>query len=191
MHIIKSSCRVVLAARILCTTLLMASLGATATPSDKAAIEIEAGSRPLVLMAYPNGPGGRHILAGRYDVALSKLAVVGRGSWSLTNLCVVHTVSKDWVRARPACDGAVAAALRDRKFASYKSSSAERVRPDTYVAIAYANRAVMFLLSRDIAAGQSDLAQARAIRPQASYVTDNLAAIGDLDGELPRLTQYR
>jgi hypothetical protein len=191
MHIIISSCRAVLGAFVLSVTFVLSSLGATAAPFDKAALEIEAGSRPLVLIAYPNGPGGRHLLARRYDVALSKLAVAGRGSWSLTNLCVLHTVSKDWVKARPACDGAVEAALRDRKLASYRSSAAERVRPDTYAAIAYANRAAMFVLSRDIAAGRRDLLQAHAIRPQASYVARNLEAIRDLDRDFSRVTQCR
>lgn len=190
MHIIESSCRAALAAIILCATFLLPPPGAAAAPFDKAAIKIHAGSRPLVLTAYPNGIGGRHILAGRYDVARSELAAASIGSWSLTNSCVLHTVSREWVKARSACDGAVETALRDRKLASYRSST-ERVRPDTYAAIAYANRAVMFLLSRDIAAGRSDLLQARAIRPMASYVTENLAAIRDLDHDLPWLSQRR
>ena len=178
MHIIESSCRAALAALMLCATFLLPSLGAAAGAFDKAAIEIGAAGRPLVLTVYPNGIG-RHILAKRYGIARSKLAAASLGSWSLTNLCVLHTVSKEWVKARPACDGAVETALRDRKRASYRSST-ERIRPDTYAAIAYANRAVMFLLSRDIAAGRSDLLQARAIRPLASYVTVNLAAIRGL-----------
>lgn len=189
MHIIESSCRATLAVFFSCATFLLASPGAVAMPFAKAAIEIQGGSRPLVLTAYPTGPGGRHILARRYDIALSKLAVANPGSWSLTNLCVIHTASKEWVNARTACDGAVEAALRDRRLASYKSSSAERVRPDTYVAIAYANRAVMFLLSRDIAAARRDLLQARAIRPQASYVTGNLEAIRDLEHDLRSSTE--
>jgi hypothetical protein len=185
-----SSRRAALAALILGATLLLPSFGAAAARFDKTAIQIQAGSRPLVLTAYPNGIGGKQILARRYDVALSKLAVAELGSLSLTNLCVLHTVSRDWVKARPACDAAVEAALRGRKRVWYKPSG-ERVQPDTYASIAYANRAVMFLLSKDVAAGRSDLLQARVIRPHASYVTDNLAAMRDLDHELPSLTQYR
>lgn len=177
-------------ALLVSAALLLPSLGSAATRFDKAAIEIRSGSRPLVLTAYPNGRGGRHILAGRYDVALSSLTGTELGSLSLTNLCVVHTVSEDWIKARLACDGAVEAALRNRKRVSYKPSN-ERVLPDTYAAIAYANRAVMFLLSKDVVAGRSDLLKARVIRPQASYVTDNLAAMPELHHDLRSSTRGR
>jgi hypothetical protein len=190
MRIPGSSHRAALAAFILGATLLLPSLGVAATRFDKAAIEIHAGSRPLVLTVYSNGLGGKHILARRYGVALSKLAVAELGSLSMTNLCVLHTVSRDWIKARPACDAALQAALRDRKRASYKPYG-DRAQPDTYAAIAYANRAVMFLLSRDVAAARSDLLQARLIRPNASYVADNLAAMRDLDHDLANLTQCR
>jgi hypothetical protein len=62
--------------------LLLSSLGAEAARFDKAEIEIHADSRPLVLTAHPNGVGGKHILARRYDVALSKLAVAELGPLS-------------------------------------------------------------------------------------------------------------
>lgn len=174
MHIQHSSRRVMLAAFVL-GALLLPFFGAASARSDGTAVEVRVGSRPLVLTTYPNVLGGKHILAKRYDVALPKLTNAALGPRSLTNLCVLHTVSRDLTKARLACDAAVEAALRERKRAWYKPP-VERVAPDTNAAIAYANRAVMFLLSKDFTAGRSDLLQARAIRPDASYVTDNLVA---------------
>lgn len=175
MHTQDSSQRAMLATFVLGATLLLPLLGAASARSDGTAIQIHVDSRPLILTTYPNVLGGKHILARRYDVALSRLTDASLGPRSLTNLCALHTMSRDWIKARPACDAAVEAALRERKRTWYKPAS-ERVAPDTNVAIAYANRAVMFLLSKDFAAGQRDLRQARAIRPDASYVTDNLVA---------------
>jgi len=168
------------AALIVGATLLLSSFGAMAGRLGTVAVEMDVGSRPLVLTAYEDAIGGEEILAGRHDAALAKLSAAKPGARSLTNLCVLHTVSRNWEKARSACNEAVDAALRDRKRASYKLP-AEQVRPGTYTAVAYANRAVMFLLSRDVAAGTNDLRQARIIRPNATYVTDNLAAMRGLD----------
>lgn len=175
-----SNDRSAVAALAVGVALLLSSFGASAGRLGALAVELDAISRPLVLTAYEDAIGGKEILAGRYDAALSKLTAARSGARSLTNLCVLHTVSRDWAQARSVCDEAVAAALRERTRAAHKLP-AEQVLPGTYTAVAYANRAVMFLLSRDVAAGANDLRQARIIRPNAAYVTDNLAAMRGLD----------
>jgi len=48
---------------------------------------------------------------------------------------------------------------------------------DEYLALAYANRAVMHWMSRDGGAAQDDLMKARALAPQADFVARNVAAL--------------
>jgi Flp pilus assembly protein TadD len=51
------------------------------------------------------------------------------------------------------------------------------VSDDDFVAVAYANRAVMYWLLNDDAAARKDLAQAQELSPQADFVARNLVAL--------------
>jgi hypothetical protein len=48
---------------------------------------------------------------------------------------------------------------------------------DDYLALAYANRAVMYWLSQDDARAHEDLAHAQELSPRADFVAWNVAAL--------------
>jgi hypothetical protein len=122
--------------------------------------------QPLVLASYTDAPGGVALVRGRTERALEQINAKASNVSSVsgqTNLCVAHTVLRQWSQAGDACDAAVVLALG-------KHSNARGL------AAAYSNRAVMHWLSRDENAAHDDLAKARSLAPKASYVTRNLAA---------------
>ena len=91
---------------------------------------------------------------------------------TLNNLCVAHTVLRQFDEALETCDAAVASA--NAKRAEGYRPGVSRQMLDQSAAVAYSNRAVLHLLSRDTLAAQNDLASARAISPRAFYVMRNL-----------------
>lgn len=148
-------------------------------------------SRParkrLVLATYEDFTGGRALMAGRSERAIEKI----NAAWSkrpsaeaLTNLCVAHTVLRQWPEARDNCDAAVATATASRAKLMYRPG-VSRTQLDTAASLAYSNRAVMHWLSHDTLAAQDDLASARSISPRAYYVMRNAR----LDLEMPSLAQ--
>jgi hypothetical protein len=52
-----------------------------------------------------------------------------------------------------------------------------RESDDEYLALAYANRAVMHWMSHDEASAQKDLSRARELSPQTDFVAQNIAAL--------------
>jgi len=135
---------------------------------------------PMVLTAYYNGAGGTSLTTGKYDAALKEIRN-DRSSSSIAysaktnNLCVAYAVTRQLTEAKSACDAAVKAAKYDRISAQrYSPGSA---RENSYVALAYANRAVVHMMSKDSASAKKDLARARSLAPTADFVSRNLAAI--------------
>jgi len=51
------------------------------------------------------------------------------------------------------------------------------VRENSYVAIAYTNRAIVHMLSKDSASAKADLERAKSLAPTADFVSRNLAAV--------------
>lgn len=151
-----------------CATMLL--LGTAAHAAD----------RRFVLSAFSNVPGGRALLAGDYDTAMSQLSRVrissrDEGGMS-TNRCVALTVTRQWQKARVACDEAVQDADRERlDLPSWMSGTHQE--QDNYLAIAYSNRAVLKWLSDDAASAAQDLKRAQHLAPGAGFVTRNLAAL--------------
>ncbi|HEU4781062.1 MAG TPA: hypothetical protein VFS58_14360 [Steroidobacteraceae bacterium] len=143
----------------------------------------------LMLASFMDAPGGGALMAGRPQRAIEQLGAKGKTNLSaagLTNLCVAHTVARDWTQALDACDAALAAALDDR--------SRMRSRPGTHfqraskgLAVAYSNRAVMRWLSHDTTASADDLSRARAIAPKANFVVRNT----ELTARVPAQAQVR
>jgi hypothetical protein len=135
----------------------------------------------MVLTAYTNGAGGPTLLKGNYTEALTQIQryrpqMMIASSAKATNLCVAYAATKQLTEAKPACDAAV-------KQAKYDRLSASRFTPgmsheNAYVAIAYANRAVVHMLSRDEASAKADLDKARILAPDADFVAKNVAAVG-------------
>lgn len=142
----------------------------------------------LVLASFVDGPGGVALMAGRAERAIEQIAKHESKdpAAALTNLCVAHTVLRQWSQSRDACDAAVAAALDERT--RRKDWPGTRLPgADKSAAIAYSNRAVMHWLSRDKTAAANDLARARAIAPKAGFVIRN----AELTALVPTHAQVR
>jgi hypothetical protein len=134
----------------------------------------------LVLTAYTNGAGGETLLKGNYSQALTEIKrarpqmMIAAGA-KATNLCVAYTAMKQLTEAKVACNTAVKQAKYDRLSASRFSLST--THENSYIAIAYANRAVVHMLSKDEASAKADLEKAKALAPEAEFVSRNVAAI--------------
>jgi hypothetical protein len=139
------------------------------------------GAHRFVFTAYSDAAGGADVMAGRYRTALKELrshpGTAGPNSSETdTNRCVAYTMTLQWKDARGACDAAVQAARRERNISPPWWTLAPPP-DDNYLALAYANRAVMYWLSHDEARAQKDLAQAQELSPRADFVAQNVAAL--------------
>lgn len=139
------------------------------------------GAQRFVFSAYSDAAGGADIVAGRYGAALEELQS-HPGSMDLdssvtnTNRCVAYSMTLQWKEAHAACDAAVRAASKERAGVPAWLDWA-RDSDDEYLALAYANRAVMHWMSQDEAAAQKDLEKARELSPQSDFVAQNVAAL--------------
>lgn len=139
------------------------------------------GAHRFVFTAFSDATGGDEVVAGHYSAALEELtSAAGAGQLDRaavdTNRCVAFSMSLRWQEARAACDDAVRAATEERRkppvWWSWMHTSA-----DDYLAVAYANRAVVQWLSNDDAAAHEDLAKAQALAPGADFIALNLVAL--------------
>jgi hypothetical protein len=135
-------------------------------------------SRParkrLTLATFETAPGGKALVSGRTERAIDQIYAKSAkpvSAQTLTNLCVAHTVLRQFDEALETCDAAVASASANRAEGFRPGVSRQML--DATAAVAYSNRAVLHLLSRDTLAAQNDLASARAISPRAFYVMRN------------------
>lgn len=158
-------------------SLLVAATLAVATAAHAAETTAHT---PMVLTAYSNGAGGASLLKGNYTDALSEIqhykpqAMVS-ASAKATNLCVAYAATKQLSEAKTACDAALKQAKYDRLTASRYTSGASQ--ENAYVAIAYANRAVVHMLSKDEASAKADLDHAKVLAPNAEFVSKNAIAV--------------
>ena len=84
---------------------------------------------------------------------------------------------EEWLAARKAllADEKEFTRRRDRLSAQrYTPGSA---RENSYVAIAYTNRAVASMMAKDSVSAKSDLDRAKSLAPSAEYVSRNIAAV--------------
>jgi hypothetical protein len=144
----------------------------------------------MVLTAYINGPGGESVLAGKYDAALAEIdkdRSMSSTAYSakITNLCVTYAAKRQLTEAMSACDAAVKTAKYDRLTSQrYSPGSA---RENAYVAIAYTNRAVVHMMSKDSDSAKLDLARAKSLAPSAEFVSKNLAAVQNSSSKIAQL----
>ncbi len=143
----------------------------------------------LMLASFVDSPGGAALMAGQSARAIEQIGASRKSnltSNALTNLCVAHTVARDWSQAPDACDAAVAAALdAHKRSAIWPRTHLERA--NKAVAVAYSNRAVMHWLSSNSVGSGTDLARARAIAPKANFVMRN----SRLTASIPTNAQVR
>jgi hypothetical protein len=156
-------------------TVLLATLSFTG-----AAQAADEAKKSFVLTAYANGPGGKSLLARNYEQGLaevhqSKHNALMASSYK-TNLCVAQTGLRHWNEARTACDAAIKDALERKPRGFANGSLSDSKRHDTYIAIAYSNRAVVNWLSKESVAAAEDLAKAHKLAPDADFVARNVAA---------------
>lgn len=139
------------------------------------------GAHRFVFTAFSDATAGEDVIAGRYGVALQRLQSAS-GSRPLgaaaddTNRCVAYSMTLRWQQARAACDAAVSAATEQRRKPAL-SWSGMQMSADDYLAVAYANRAVLRWLASDDSAALRDLAKARELAPGADFVAQNLVAL--------------
>jgi hypothetical protein len=167
-------------------SLLVASSLLVATGAQAA----ETAHTPFVLTAYSNGAGGTSLINGKYAAALTeiqhyKAQMMIASSAKANNLCVAYAATRQLAEAKVACDAAL-------KAAKYDKLSSSRFTPgnsheNSYIAIAYTNRAVVHMLSRDDAAAKADLAKAQALAPQADFLARNLAAVSSSRSTIAQL----
>jgi hypothetical protein len=155
-----------------------------------AAVQAETTSTPMVLTAYINGAGGESVIAGKFDAALKEIGTdhsMSSTAYSakLTNLCVTYAAKKQLTEALSACDLAVRTAKYDR--ISSQRYSPGSPRENAYVAIAYTNRAVVHMMSKDSESAKSDLARAKSLAPTAEFVSKNLAAVQNTSSKIAQL----
>jgi len=134
----------------------------------------------LMLTAYINGAGGESVMAGKYDEALTEIkrdraASSDAYTAKITNQCVTYTVMKQIPQAMSACDEALRAAKYDR-LSALRFAPGSAIQ-NSYVAIAYTNRAVVHMMAKDIEGAKSDLARAKSLAPDAEFVSKNLLAM--------------
>ena len=157
-------------------SLLVAATLAVTTGAQAA----ETAHTPMVLTAYSNAAGGQMLLKGDYTDALAaiqhfKPQAAMAASAKATNLCVAYAATKQLSDAKAACDVALRQAKYERLSASrYVSGSTQE---NEYVAIAYANRAVVHMLAKDGASAKADLDRAKVLAPNAEFVSKNVVAV--------------
>jgi tetratricopeptide (TPR) repeat protein len=153
-----------------------ASLMFTAAASQAA----EPVARP-VLTGYSDTVGAEALQSGEYKSMVAEVArfkdapTVSPTAYS-TNLCVGFIASRQMDEAQKACDSAVRAAKRERTQSSSWMVTSRKAYNEQ-IAIAYANRAVMYYLSNKPEKAAEDLVKAESLAPSAGYVTRNLAAM--------------
>jgi hypothetical protein len=132
------------------------------------------------LTAYTDAVGGREILSGDYQLALTRIAQTHVSDLTKSavelNRCVALTMTQQWEEARHACDNAVADA-EHRRVVPTGALEERRLQEDS-MAIAYSNRAVLDWLVADAEAAKSDLARAKALSPDSDIVASNTMAFG-------------
>jgi tetratricopeptide (TPR) repeat protein len=134
---------------------------------------------PLVLTAYSNGAGGQTLMDKHYDQALAEIRAYKpqlslMASAKANNLCVALAATRQLTDAKTACSSALTAAKWE-KLASTRFAPGS-TQENSYIAIAYANRAVVYILSQDMESAKADLERAQALAPKADFVARNLAA---------------
>jgi hypothetical protein len=132
--------------------------------------------KPMMLASFTDARGGQALVAGQAQQALDQIHARNSKRFSafeLNNQCVAYTVLRQWTQAGDACDAAVDSAL-DKREKNSKLFGGPRYPVASGIATAYSNRAVMHWLSNNAAAAQNDLAKARKLAPQASYIRRNL-----------------
>lgn len=138
------------------------------------------GAHRFVFTAYSDSAGGAEIVAGRYRLALEELRS-HPGNMDLdpsatnTNRCIAYSMTLRWREAHAACDAAVRAAERQSTVPTWLAWT--RSSDDELLALAYANRAVMYWMSHDNSAAQKDLTRALELSPQSDFVARNVAAL--------------
>jgi len=157
-----------------------ATLAAASSLLLVAAAQAGVAGSPMTLTAYTNGAGGENLTKGKYDAALVEMKSdrsTNSTAYSakVNNLCVAYAIKRQLVEAKSACDAAVKAAKYDRL--SSQRYAPGSVRENSYVAIAYTNRAIVHMLSKDSASAKADLERAKSLAPTADFVSRNLAAV--------------
>lgn len=162
------------------------ALGAGVALALASTAALAGGAHRFVFTAFSDATGGDEVVAGRYDAALEKLASAGQldGAAMDTNRCVAYSMTLRWQEARAACDAAVRTATAQRRrppaWWNWMHTS-----PDDYLAVAYANRAVVRWLSNDDAAAREDLAKAQELSPGAEFIARNIVALEAHTGIAP------
>jgi len=162
--------------------LLAAALAARTTSAES--------PQGFTMTMYSNAAGSQQIASGNYDTAIGHIrrsmsTSASYMSVNATNLCVAQVMSGKLEAAHSTCTIAVSSARNEQSTAAPWRFRDRSLR--TYLAMAYANRAVMHWLSKDVASATADLASAKRAAPDASFVVSNLSALTAATEQKPPL----
>lgn len=161
----------------------IASAGAVVTALLVAQAQAAPPAHPFAMTMYDNGVGAQSMIRGSYESAIATIRSAKSDELppltASTNLCVSQVMAGKLGAARDTCDDAVRQALSERASARPWENRSGLARH--YVAIAYANRAVLHWLGKDKPRAAADLASAKRLAPDASFVAKNLAALEAAD----------
>lgn len=152
--------------------LLAAALAARTTSAES--------PQGFTMTMYSNAAGSQQIVSGNYDAAIGYIRQSMSTSASYlsvdaTNLCVAQVMAGKLETARSTCNIAVSSARNEQSSAAPWRFRDQSFR--TYLAMAYANRAVMHWLAKDVARATADLESAKRSAPSASFVLANVTAL--------------
>lgn len=155
--------------------------GAVAAALITGAAQAADAPRGFLMTVYSNSAGADSVMKGEYADAIEKIKLdrdlFGQAPSAVsTNLCVAQVMAKQIETARRTCDAAVKEArLEKASTPSWKNGG--RKAQNDYIALAYANRAVMHWLAKDAEKAATDLATAERLAPKEDFVSKNLAAM--------------
>lgn len=155
-------------------------IGAMATVLLACTAHAEEKPQAFGMTTYSNGPGGQSLAQGEYLAAIEEIgqyrpALEEDPTVIHTNLCVAYSLTRQWKAARQSCDIAIREARASKVSApTWKMGAA--VQRD-YLALAYANRAVLHWMMHNPSGAATDLAMATKLAPKADFVERNMAAL--------------
>jgi hypothetical protein len=170
---------------------LATAIAAASILSAAAAHAADVTAPKLVLTAYVNGVGGEAVMDGKFDAALTEIkrnrsASSDEYTAKITNECVAYVATKQMSQAANSCEAALRSAKADRMGALRFSSGASI--QNSYLAIAYANRAVVQMMTKNPEAAKSDMARAKSLAPDAEFVSRNLLAMESSSSKIAQVT---
>ncbi len=167
------------------------AIAATSILSAVAAHAADVTAPKLVLTAYVNGVGGEAVMAGKFDAALTEI----KRNRNVSSDAVHRETHQRMRRLHGDETAAASEELVRRGAPCSKARSPGRAAllvgsniQNEYLAIAYANRAVVQMMQKNPDAAKADMAHAKSLAPDAEFVSKNLLAMNSPASKIAQVT---